>query len=122
MKIACYASRLLIFLLAASILLMGCHSYYTIPKDDYTNIEKIKDVKIVYTNGKEFIVEKDDTTNINIIGDSLIVSQGSKKQIIGMSEVEKLKESRFDLGGTITVIIIPLIILVAYFFANFSFY
>jgi len=66
-----YSSKLTIqfitYSLSFSILLTGCHSYYTIPKDDYDNIEKMEDVKVVYTNGKEFTIEKDDTTNINIV-------------------------------------------------------
>ena len=93
----------------------GCYSYYTIPNDDYSKIENMEDIKIVYTNGKEFIVEKNDTTNARIIEDSLVVNQGFEKKFIQMNEVEKIRENRFDLGGTITVIIIPLIILVAYF-------
>ncbi len=80
----------------------------------------MEDIKIVYTNGKEFVVEKNDTTYAKVIEDSLIVKRGVEKKFIQMNEVKKIKENRFDLGGTITVIIIPLIILVAYFFANFS--
>ena len=78
------------------------------------------DIKVVYKNGKEFVVEKDDTTNIKLVGDSLVVSQGVEKSFIQMSDVEKIKEDRFDLGGTIIIIIIPLIILVASFFASFD--
>jgi hypothetical protein len=101
-------------------MLTCCHSYFTIPKEDYDKISTMEDIKIIYGSGKEFVVEENDTTNARIIGDSLVVIQGVEKKIIQMNEVEKIKENRFDLGGTITVIIIPLIILVAYFFANFS--
>jgi hypothetical protein len=80
----------------------------------------MEDIKIVYTNGKEFIVENNDTTKTNIVGDSVVIHKGTEEDIIGMNEISKIKENRFDLGGTITVIIIPLIILVAYFFANFN--
>ena len=111
---------MIIFLLSVSILLTGCHSYFTIPKEDYSNIGKMDDIKVVYKNGKEFVVEKDDTTNIKLVGDSLVVSEGVETKIIGMNEVEKIKESRFDLGGTITIFMIPLIILVASFFASFD--
>lgn len=107
-------------LLAFSILITGCHSYYTIPSEDYGKIKTMEDVKIVYTNGKEFVVEKNDTTSLNIVGDSLEVYRGSEETVIPTSEIEKFKENRFDLGGTITVIMIPLIILVAYTFANLS--
>lgn len=98
--------RLIIFLLSFSILLAGCHSFYEVPKDDYGNLEKMNDIKVVYKNGKEFVVEKDDTTNVKMVGDSLIVYQGMDTQSIGMSEVEKIRESRFDLGGTITISIV----------------
>jgi hypothetical protein len=91
-----------------------------VPKDDYSNLEKMNDIKVVYKNGKEFVVEKDDTTNVKIVGDSLIVSQGIEKKSIGMSEVEKIRESRFDLGGTITLTLIGLTILVIVFFSNYS--
>lgn len=100
------AFRFIVFLLSISILLTGCHSFYEVPKDDYSNLEKMNDIKVVYKNGKEFVVEKDDTTNVKIVGDSLIVYQGSEKKLIGMNEVEKIRESRFDLGGTITISII----------------
>ena len=96
------AFRFIVFLLSISILLTGCHSFFEVPKDDYSNLEKMNDIKVVYKNGKEFIVEKDDTTNIKMVGDSLIVHQGIETKSIGMNEVEKIRESRFDLGGTIT--------------------
>jgi hypothetical protein len=73
------------------------------------------DIKIVYKNGKEFIVEKDDTTNIKLVGDSLVVSEGVETKIIEMNEVEKIKENRFDLGGTITISLVALTILVVLF-------
>lgn len=87
-------------------MLTGCYSFFEVPKNGYSNLEKMNDIKIVYKNGKEFVVEKDDTTNVKIVGDSLIVYQGSEKKLIGVSEVEKIRESRFDLGGTITISII----------------
>jgi hypothetical protein len=106
--------------LSISILLTGCHSFFEVPKDDYSKIEAMNDIKVVYKNGKEFVVEKDDTTNVNIVGDSLIVSQGVETKSIEMSEVEKIRESRFDLGGTITLTLIGLTILVILFFSNYS--
>ena len=99
------AFRFIVFLLAISILLTGCHSFFEVPKDDYGNLEKMNDIKVVYKNGKEFIVEKDDTTNIKMVGDSLIVHQGIETQSIGMNEVEKIRESRFDFGGTFSLIV-----------------
>ncbi len=81
----------------------------------------MEDIKIIYNNGKEFVVENDDTTNAKIVEDSLIIFQGTEKSYVPMSQISKIKESRFDLGGTITVIMIPLIILVALFFATLSF-
>ena len=99
------AFRFIVFLLAISILLTGCHSFFEVPKDDYSNLEKMNDIKVVYKNGKEFIVEKDDTTNIKMVGDSLIVHQGIETQSIGMNEVEKIRESRFDFGGTFSLIV-----------------
>ena len=114
------AFRFSVLLLSISILLTGCHSFYEVPKEDYNNLERMNDIKVVYKNGKEFVVEKDDTTNVKIVGDSLIVSQGIEKKSIGMSEVEKIRESRFDLGGTITLTLIGLTILVIVFFSNYS--
>ena len=71
------------------------------------------DLKVVYKNGKEFVVEKNDTTKVKIIGDSLVIYQGVEKKYIGMSEIEKIKESMFDLGGTISLIFgIPLAIVI----------
>ena len=84
------AFRFIVFLLSVSILLTGCHSFYEVPKDDYSNIEKMNDIKVVYKNGKEFVVEKDDTTNIKMVEDSLIVYQGIETKAIGMNEVEKI--------------------------------
>jgi len=97
--------------------LTACHSYYVIPKDSYSKVEKMEDIKIVFMNGKELIVEKDDTTKVKIGGDSLVVYQGTKQKIIQMAEVDKIKESRFDLGGTITISLVALTILVVLFFS-----
>lgn len=120
MMISKHVFRLLIFLLTTSILLTGCHSFYEVSKDDYSNLDKRNDIKVVYKNGKEFVVEKDDTTNIKIVGDSLLVFQGTEKKFIAMSEVEKIRESRFDLGGTITLTLIGLTILFLVFASNYS--
>lgn len=106
MKYSAATFRFIVFLLSVSIMLTGCYSFFEVPKNGYSNLEKMNDIKIVYKNGKEFVVEKDDTTNVKIVGDSLIVYQGSEKKLIGMNEVEKIRESRFDLGGTITISII----------------
>jgi hypothetical protein len=91
-----------------------------VPIDNYSNLEKMNDIKVVYKNGKEFIVEKDDTTNIKMVEDSLIVYEGTNKKSVGMNEVEKIRESRFDLGGTITLTLIGLTILIIVFFSNYS--
>lgn len=77
----------------------------------------MEDIKIVYTNGKEFVVEKNDTTYAKVIEDSLIVKRGLEIKFIQMDEVEKIKESRFDLGGTITISLVALTILVVLFFS-----
>ena len=114
------AFRFIVFLLAISILLTGCHSFFEVPREDYGNLEKLNDIKVVYKNGKEFIVEKDDTTNIKMVGDSLIVHQGIETQYIGMNDVENIRESRFDLGGTITLTLIGLTILFIVFASNYS--
>lgn len=98
--------RIIVVLLSISILLTGCHSFFEVPKQDYKNLDKMNDIKIIYKNGKEFIIEKDDTTNIKMAGDSLIVTQGTNTKFIGMNEVEKIRESRFDLGGTIILSIV----------------
>lgn len=102
------AIRFIVFLLSISILLTGCHSFYEIPKEEYKNIVQMDDIKVVYKNEKEFVVEKNDTTNVKMIGDSLIVYQGTNTKSIEMREVEKIKELRFDLGGTITISIVAL--------------
>ena len=115
------AFRFIILLLSLSVLLAGCHSFYEVPKEDYNNLERMNDIKVVYKNGKEFVVEKDDTTNIKMVEDSLIVYQGIETKSIGMNEVEKIKESRFDLGGTITISIITFTLLLVLFLSTFSF-
>ena len=99
------AFRLIVFLLSLSILLTGCHSFYEVPKEDYNNLERMNDIKVVYKNGKEFVVEKDDTTNIKMVEDSLIVYQGIETKSIGMNEVEKMRESRFDFGRTLSLVV-----------------
>jgi len=114
------AFRFIVFLLSLSILLTGCHSFFEVSKDEYSNLEKLNDIKVVYKNGKEFVIEKDDTTNIKMVGDSLIVHQGIETQYIGMNDVEKIRESRFDLGGTITLTLIGLTILFIVFASNYS--
>jgi fibrillarin-like rRNA methylase len=106
MKSSRFIFQITIFFLSLSILLTGCHSFYEIPKEEYENIDQMDDIKIVYKNRKEFVVEKNDTTNVKIVGDSMVVDQGNDKKFIGMSEVEKIRESRFDIGGTITISII----------------
>jgi hypothetical protein len=116
-KYSNFAFQFIVCLLSVSILLTGCHSYYVIPKDNYNKIETLEDIKIVYTNGKEFIVEKNDTTYAKVSGDSLIVNRGTEKKFIQMSEIEKIKESRFDLGGTITISLVALTILIVLFFS-----
>ena len=120
MKYSVVAFRFIVFLLSVSIMLTGCHSFFEVPKDDYRNLEKMNDIKVVYKNGKEFVIEKDDTTNVKMVGDSLIVYQGIETKAIGMNEVEKIRESRFDLGGTITLTLIGLTILIIVFFSNYS--
>ena len=109
-----------IWVLSISILFTGCYSYYTIPNEDYSKIENMEDIKIVYTNGKEFVVEKNDTTNARIIGDSILVVQGVEKKFIQMNEVEKIKENRFNLVGTITLTVVGLAILFVVFASNIS--
>ena len=99
------AFRFIVFLLSVSIMLTGCHSFFEVPKDDYSNLEKMNDIKVVYKNGKEFVVEKDDTTNIKMVEDSLIVYQGIETKSIGMNEVEKIRESRFDFGRTLSLVV-----------------
>jgi hypothetical protein len=96
-------------------LFTGCYSYYTIPNDDYSKIENLEDIKIVYTNGKEFTIEKNDTTYAKVIGDSLIVNRGSGKKVIQMNEVEEIRENRFNLVGTITLTVVGLAILFVVF-------
>lgn len=95
----------IVFLLSVSILLTGCHSFFEVPRDDYGNLEEMNDIKVVYKNGKEFVVEKDDTTNVKMIGDSLIVHKGIETKSIGMNEVEKIRESRFDFGRTLSLVV-----------------
>ena len=106
------AFRFIVFLLSVSILLAGCHSFYEVPKEDYNNLERMNDIKVVYKNGKEFVVEKDDTTNIKMVGDSLIVHQGIETQYIGLNDVEKIRESRFDFGGTFSLIVGTLVLII----------
>lgn len=79
----------------------------------------MEDIKIVYTNGKEFVAEKNNTINARIIGDSLVVIQGVEKKFIQINEVEKIKEKRFDFGGTVTLSLVCLTILVVLFFNFF---
>ena len=106
------AFRFIVFLLSVSILLAACHSFYEVPKDDYSNLERMNDIKVVYKNGKEFVIEKDDTTNIKMLGDSLIVHQGIETQYIGLNDVEKIRESRFDFGGTFSLIVGTLVLII----------
>ena len=112
MKYSVATFRFIVFLLSVSILLTGCHSYFEVSRDDYSNLEKMNDIKVVYKNGKEIVVEKDDTTNIKMVEDSLIVSQGIDTKSIGMNEVEKIRESRFDFGGTFSLIVGTLVLII----------
>ena len=112
MKYSVATFRFIVFLLSVSILLTGCHSYFEVSRDDYSNLEKMNDIKIVYKDGKEFVVEKNDTTNIKMVEDSLIVSQGIDTKSIGMNEVEKIRESRFDFGGTFSLIVGTLVLII----------
>ncbi len=112
MKNSRFIFQTTIILLSISILLTSCHSFFEVPKDDYSNLEKMNDIKIVYKDGNEFIVEKDDTTNIKMVEDSLIVHQGIETKSIGMNEVEKIRESRFDFGGTFSLIVGTLVLII----------
>ena len=120
MKSLNFTFHFTVLLLSVSILITGCYSYYTIPNDDYSKIENMEDIKIVYTNGKEFVVEKNDTTNARIIRDSLLVIHGVEKKFIQMSEVEKIRENKFNLVATITLTVVGLAILFVVFASNFS--
>ena len=110
--------RLIVILLSLSILISGCHSYYTIPKEDYDKISTIEDIKIVYNDGNEIVVEKDDTTKAKIVGDSLIIHKGHEKDIIRMSNIEKIKENKFDLGATIAISLVGFTILLVLFLSS----
>jgi len=112
MKKSFIVFRFISFLLSLSILATGCHSFYEVSKDDYNNLERMNDIKVVYKNGKEFVVQKDDTTNVKIIEDSLIVHQGVEKKVIKLSEVEKIRESRFDFGATFSLIVGTLVLII----------
>jgi hypothetical protein len=116
MNISVIAFRVIIFLLSISILLTGCNSFYEVSKDDYINLEKMDDIKVVYKNRMELRIEKNDTTNIKIVGDSLVIVQGNEKKFIGISELENIKESRFDLGGTIIMTILMFVFYSVIFF------
>jgi hypothetical protein len=119
MKKSKLAFKGMIVLLSIAIVLTGCHSFYEIPKEEYNNIDKMNDIKIVYKNGRELVVEKDDTTNINFQDSTLIVQSGIEKNIIKMNDINKLKERRSDLGGTITLsIVITAALLVLFLSAN----
>lgn len=98
--------RFITYLLSITIILTACHSFYEIPTEDFRNIDTMDDIKIVYKNGKEFVVEKDDTTNINFQDSTLVIKKGVDTQFVKMSDVDKLKENRSDLGGTITFAIV----------------
>ena len=112
MKNSNFIFPITIFLLSISIMLTGCHSFFEVPAEDYSNLEKMNDIKVVYKNGKEFVVEKDDTTNVKIVGDSLFVYQGIETKYIGMNEVEKIREYRFDFGGTFSLIVGVLVLII----------
>lgn len=119
MKKSMLAFRGMVVLLSLAIILTGCHSFYEIPKEEYKNLNQLDDIKIVYKNGREFVVEKDDSTNIELKYSTLIVKSGNDKKIINMSDVNKLKERRSDLGGTITLsVVIVASLLVLFLSAN----
>ena len=119
MKKSMLAFKGMVVLLSLAIILTGCYSFYEIPKEEYKNLNQLDDIKIVYKNGREFVVEKDDTTNIELQNSTLIVKSGNDKKIINMSDVNKLKERRSDLGGTITLsVVIVASLLVLFLSAN----
>ncbi len=119
MKKSMLAFKGMVVLLSLAIILTGCHSFYEIPKEEYKNLNQLDDIKIVYKNGREFVVEKDDSTNIELQNSTLIVQSGNDKKIINMSDVNKLKERRSDLGGTITLsVVIFASLLVLFLSAN----
>ena len=119
MKKSMLAFKGMVVLLSLAIILTGCHSFYEIPKEEYKILNQLDDIKIVYKNGREFVVEKDDSTNIELQNSTLIVQSGNDKKIINMSDVNKLKERRSDLGGTITLsVVIVASLLVLFLSAN----
>ena len=119
MKKSMLAFKGMVVLLSLAIILTGCHSFYEIPKEEYKILNQLDDIKIVYKNGREFVVEKDDSTNIELQNSTLIVKSGNDKKIINMSAVNKLKERRSDLGGTITLsVVIFASLLVLFLSAN----
>ncbi|MBK9097973.1 MAG: hypothetical protein IPM14_07610 [bacterium] len=120
MKFSRISFHFTIWVLSISILVTGCHTYFTIPKDDYNKIESMEDIKIVYMNGKEFVVEKNDTNYVKVIRDSLTVHKGIEETSIDMDEVDKIKEMRFDLGGTITLVLLGLTLIVIGFYSTFD--
>lgn len=104
--------RYITYLLSLTVILTGCHSFYEIPLENYKNIDTVDDIKVVYKNGKEFVIEKDDTTNISFRDSVLVVQSGIDKKIISMNDVNQLRERRSDLGGTITLSIIALVLII----------
>ena len=78
------------------------------------------DIKIIYDNGKEFVVENNDATNVKIVEDSLVIHKNAEKDIISINKIEKIKENRFDMGGTITLSLLSLTILVIVFFSSYD--
>lgn len=107
--------------------MFGCYSYHTISKEEINQTEEYRDLQVITKN--KYVYEFNEG-NYTISEDS-IYGIGNLKLVMGkkvykdyegsinFEDVEKLRMDKLDIGTTILVIAIPVIIIVIAA-ANFS--
>lgn len=107
--------------------MFGCYSYHTISKEELNQAEEYSDLQVITKN--KYVYEFDEG-NYTISEDS-IYGSGNLKLIKGkkvyedyegsikFQDVDKLRMDKLDLGTTILVIAVPVII-IAIAAANFN--
>lgn len=107
--------------------MLGCYSYHTITKEELNQAEEYNNLQVITKN--KYVYEFDEGNYT--IGEDSIYGSGNLKLIKGkkvyenyegsikFENVEKVRMDKLDLGTTILVIAIPVII-IAIAMANFK--
>ena len=117
-----YRKIILSVLIIALLNLLGCYSYKTISKDEFTQAEDYNDLQVLTNDKNLYQFEEDDYTfrQDSIYGSGkLKLRNGQKvsedfKGSIHLEDIKKLQMDKLDVGTTILVIAIPVVLIVIF--------